>query len=168
MKGLPAIALIFVSSLVAADEPLQIKDFHVGMTKAEFTKLQRYACDAKLYALYSSLCYTVGGSPISNMGAAFDAEQRVSIFRLEFPSENYEAVKAAVAGKFANIKCEQEPVQNRMGAKFTNEICAFDSGSETLALHRFGDKLTTGWLSLGSNKAIQAAKSVESKKKGDI
>lgn len=169
MKDMLAAAIFIAAcSQAQADDQISIKTLHLGLRTSVVMHGQYKLCDAAAARNPTNACFTIGGAPISNLISETDEDGRIDILAIEFATENYEAVKAAVVGKYPGAKCSTQTVQNKMGAKFVDEQCTYVTLTETLTVSRFTSKLTTGRIGLVSNARLERQKAAESKKKGDI
>lgn len=152
----------------SSDEPLDIKGLHLGLRTSVVTHGQYKICDAAAARDERNGCFTIGGSPISNLITDTDEDGWIDILVLEFPAASYDSVKAAVMGKYPGTSCSTENVQNRLGAKFVNEECTYRTSKETLSMSRYASQLTTGRLALVSNARLDKQEIKNSAKKSDI
>lgn len=148
-------------------DSISIKDLHLGIDSTYLVRTPHKLCDATEFALHAANCFTVGGSPITNL-IGIPEDSKIIAFRIDFASSNYEAIKSAIISKYPSLNCTHSTVQNRMGAKFLAEDCTYITARETLSLQKYGSELTTGWVFVASNTWLEKQKDAQNKKKGDI
>jgi hypothetical protein len=149
------------SSKVAA-QPIEFKGISMGVSQNEFeSKLPVFDC----YKLpdgfaYDSSCKTTARF-FSYAGAPGDAEagfirDRLVWINIKFSEQSFPGVRAAVLEKFGPPSSSQtEPVRNRMGGKFMDEILMWRRDGVTLVMERYSSNTTKSQAVFSLDSAVE-------------
>lgn len=180
IRGLATACCFSIAATTAVGGDFPIKHYDLGMEYEALPEFRKSYCRA---ASDGRNCFEsnppdrIAERPLTSQLLTFYNDERGSP-RLEsmsfyFHSDHYPDIKLAVTTKFGKLKCSTHEVENRMGAKFKNEICqkAGPSG-DMLYIERFTDKITEGSLIIHTKAAnvraaIKAAEDA-ARKSGDI
>jgi hypothetical protein len=127
------IAVTAASMMVGvAHSKIEIKGYKTGEA---WTHTNEYILKDSKYMSLGDL--TIADHLVKSvfLQSTVDRKKTASI-RFTLNSSDYFSVKAAIASKF-NIKCKQYTLQNKMGAKFTQEVCHYIEGGDILILERY-------------------------------
>jgi hypothetical protein len=187
LKSLIAV-LALMSSAAMADDHIDIKGLHLGMTQQEVETLKNgyYRSDAPRYDLktfkelpFLTPCvidckpgqipmFTIGGRTVAFNAASplvHYTNQVADRMFIGIPNAAFDDIQAAVITKYPTTKCADSDVSNALNAHFTNTTCTYQTATEVLVLTRYAD-LQTMALTLDSVehlKAQQAANAAHAK-----
>jgi len=143
----------------AADEHYDHPGWHNHDAKPRFSIGAQFPIDCSSKgAMYAGLmasggqnnpapkgCSVIPTTPHMTMSTGkFLPKGVVSLIEVDFLPEQFDAVVEAIKTKYAQTECMNKPVQNAMGAQFTETLCKYDTGSETLLFDRFAEGKVVG------------------------
>jgi hypothetical protein len=109
----------------------------------------------------------VGKQAFTNI--LIDAEGKVQRIIVDFDSNNYDQVAAALLQKFGEpSKREVSTVQNRVGGKFTQEQLRWEAGENQVLLERYSSKITKSMLYMSTEKDRAMLRSMKRENDKDI
>jgi hypothetical protein len=153
------------SSVFADDEHLSIKEFHLGMSKADIKAVE------KVYCLYSSLgCGLFHSKPnftIGGIGMDWIVLESQDI-GFTFPSSGFDLVKNALLTKYPATVCVDSDITNRLGTHFVQTSCKIVVGEEGIVLCRYATNLSTSQIELESLDIMKSRESRLNATKSDI
>ena len=138
----------------------EIKGIKLGMTEEELIPL--------IGNRIRPQDFSIAGVKARTPPAIFDEfiDGKLSSFTFLFSANSFYTVVIALREKYREIRCVETEVQNRMGAKFTQEDCKLSSNSGVLTIQRYYTDLNTSVLKMRSHETLERArKEIEGKKK---
>jgi hypothetical protein len=185
-----ALVLIGLSSVAFADEHIDIKGFHLGMTQQEVDTFKNgyYRTDAPTFdrKTFKQLpplvpCFDdckPGETPIFTIGGAgimFDSTQPFVHYTeniadrvlITLSPSKFDVIKDALLTKYSATKCVDSDVSNAMNAHFTQTQCTYQTATEVLTLTRYVD-LTTSAITINSVDNLKANAEQAEKAKRDL
>lgn len=109
----------------------------------------------------------VGRQAFANI--LLDAEGKVQRIIVNFDSDSYYQVSAALLQKFGEpSKREVSTVQNRAGAKFAQEQMRWESGENHVLLERYSNKISKSLLYMSTEKDRAMLRSMKRENDKDI
>jgi hypothetical protein len=166
------IVLVVIAALLLAapgsawNEPDSFRGVPWGVSQADALALLQKAGE-KVSCYLPSLCNTtqvmIGPVP-TQIGYGFGKENKFEMAMLSFIPGHYENMKAIFVERYgAPSSTMQQPVKNRMGATFTNEIAIWAGERVVISLSRFGSKLDESRAVISLKSAVDSG--AEEKKK---
>lgn len=152
---------------------IAIKQFHLGMSE-EDVRLLQFGPQSIIDG------FTVGGARvwdfrfIYDVGTQTDRERRnadraLMAFSFRFSPMNFEAIKSAVKFKYPSTQCQEEALQNRMGAKYVGEFCTYKAkNGDQISMSQYAGSLDNGSLEAICAKVAKVRKESSTGKKDDI
>lgn len=167
MKTTTALALVFALAAPAhsIDKHISLKGFHLGMERDDVLKIDPFFCKR---ADIIGGCFTIGSALITDRFFKYDRDDHLRVLRFEYASADFEAIKAAIIGKYPATKCSTSPVQNRFGAQFTDFHCRYVSGDEAIIFEKYSETVVTGTLTLATREYIESLWKTWKQEKDDI
>jgi hypothetical protein len=135
---MPLVACCLLGSVAAADDHLEIKGFHVGMTSLELRSHKADFCYDHLGCDISRKTpFTVGGVKGRFLHATYDSDAIVNSIEFTFDSLRFANLKAALLDKYPGTKCATSDVTNRVGTHFQQIVCRYEEDKEGIYLARY-------------------------------
>lgn len=164
MRLIPVLTFLVVIILtilpaVAWDEPDSFRNIPWGSPPSVVAEQLK---GKDLYEKVS--CYGSGGSS-SCMGHVRIGDVRTFVYitfetggmdhvGLTFPSDAYPRMKIIFVDRYGPpTSSRSETLQNRMGAKYENEILEWTGEKVDIVLHRYGSKLTDSYARIETNES---------------
>ena len=161
-----AVATLLASSVLSASaaEPLEIKGFRPGMTRA-----QAEAAGAKEDLgrdHYKVSDVTVGGRDVY-FSLRLQGEV-VSVVEAGFKAENFDAIRDAVVGKYRSTRCVPSTVRTGAGETLPSTECTVGDANSVLILSQYARTTRYGMLTLMSRAEWNQGKAKKQEAAKDI
>jgi hypothetical protein len=132
------------NSAAIADDAVEIKGFHVGMTRSEVKARESDFCYDHLGCdLTHKTRFTVGGVNAKKVSATYSSNAMADSIEFEFGSSGFSRLKAALIEKYPGTECKSEDVTNLLGNHFEQVICRYETGTGGIYLARYDRSLLT-------------------------
>jgi hypothetical protein len=159
------VALFFVltsSTAVYAEEPpLDFKGIALGTDISAIKNTSKFSCRDVQGPIADQVCHlnfdeneTIAGVPVELLVLYFFSKKLENI-SIEFNSESFFKVVAALKEKYGPGEVRSEVVQNRMGATFENEIYSWSRGKAGIEARRYSRKIDTSSVNYHTDFAIE-------------
>ena len=132
----------------AAGPVVEIKGLRLGMPEAEAAAIYRAMPDVTVAG--ASPKFAEDPNPL---GLKYE-NGALSQLVFFFAPADFDQVRSALKTKYPSLKCETSSVNNRAGAKFTQEECKLASGDTMLSLSKFVNDIQTSALTMMSIKKL--------------
>jgi hypothetical protein len=172
-KILAAFALVslLAAPAMAFEEPDSFRGVKWGASRKDLrAQLQRAGDTVKCEPTIGCRSpVMIGPSPVQASYLFTPGEDKFEVAYLSFAPMHYAALRTIFEERYgvpSNVQ-EQE-IQNRMGAKYTNETAIWAGSLVTISLSRYGSKLDQGraWIGLTAALDRQSEKTKGAIKKG--
>lgn len=156
-------SLLLATPALAWDEPDSFRGVPWGASLLELqTVLQRAGedVDCKRYVPpFGGFCMGFGvkiGPAVVNNMYLFSKDGKFESVRMSFQVVHYPSLRAIFEERYGPpTTTRQEEIQNRMGAKFTNEISTWTGERVVISLRRYGSKVTEGRAQISLKSALE-------------
>lgn len=117
-----------------------------------FSCMVEVPCDTLSVGIYDEgarAALSYAGVAADSISARF-IDSKLAIVTIRFKPGGYRQIVEALAEKYGPPTIERSELQNRMGAKFDQEVATWESSAGRLEVKRFGMTLEMGVLSMAS------------------
>lgn len=174
MRKIASIAVFSAAVACGSTMAQDVKGIALGMPAGDaFAKLQaprRCAPDmekgncAILRADLKHGFTTLAGVEINGLNISISGGKVAGIL-VKFDSPDYASIRDAYQEKFGKLRCTAGVIQNRMGAKFDNEVCDWHENDANWSLNKRATTVDEGSLFLISDGGLDASIAERAKKK---
>ena len=148
--------------IVETPPPLiEIKGITIGMPIQDYKLIIANNGDG-----FFSIGGVTGKSPSPPLYKLRDG--KLDSFTFIFEPSDFPRVLEAVKNKYPSINCNNNEVQNRMGATFNQVECVLDGTNSVLNLSKYAGDIETSMLMITSNEHLNELKKKFTKDSGDI
>ena len=151
-------ASALVSSLVFADDHLEIKGFHVGMKNWEVTAHERDFCYEKVCPFSRKTPFTVGGVSGKVLKATYDDSAAANLIEFGFDSFGFSSLRTAMVEKYPGTKCVDSEVITRLGIHVPQVLCRYETDKDGMYLMRVAGNINKSLLFIMSSEKKQEVK----------
>jgi hypothetical protein len=161
-------ALALASFSAVADDHIDIKGLHLGMTQEEFNaELSQYG----RFMSGDKPSFTIGGSYLYLGGLPEATENESNVvdnITIVIYSNSFDAIKAAFKKKYPQMQCTDNAVHNRMNATFTQTKCDLSTKTEAMHMERYAGDLQTGGIRIQSFASMKKEHAQKNTAKNDL
>lgn len=137
----------------------------VGIARDKINGLDCY--ENEEYAECNNVVSSIGKAEIESSSMTFNKYGLVSVY-LKFKSDDYGYLKSLFVVKYGKPNsAKANVVQNRMGAKYGNQLLEWDDGKVSLVLEKYGNTIEDGMIYFITNKEIKRREAENKKEKTD-
>jgi hypothetical protein len=156
------------AAIAAGPAPLELKGLHVGENKEKIRERAStpLRCqDQRGPGSISSVCVvepfgnfqTLAEEPVKFWSIFLSEKDEASLVIANLAATSYLTVSKALQTKYGKPTAKRTvPVQNRMGASFTNEQLEWTRGDQVLTVAQYGADIETMVVTLGSKRLVSA------------
>ncbi len=155
---------VFLFNIIFAAQAADSFDFKGIALDSNFSDIeqnQKFNCKLPQSPLGDKSCTlnyreieTIAGVPVDLMVLHF-YDEKLSSIRIHIKSQFFYSVRDALIAKYGNGALTKEPVQNRAGASFENEIYLWNKEGQTLKAKRYAGKISTSLVSFDLNSNVE-------------
>ena len=146
-----AVALAVVLPAVANAQPHAFKNLQLGAPQSEITADPRFECRRGTSALGDFMCHlkpsareSIAERPVRSVMLQF-YDERLYTISVTIDSVDFRAVGDALTARYGAPSAQTtEPVTNRMGASFDNEIRRWHEQDSHIELKKYSGRIDRG------------------------